>query len=231
MAELPSGYDPMGPTAVGLPDKNGTPFNPSIHQAYKGGRAFLTRLGEWVRKGGRPKNEAAPVSAPAAPAEKAPAPVLPKGLPAPVDEGDLIKRAVENSPAPIPNTPPPLEPLPEGVTLNGVDSVPAPKPEAGTPAAVAVTELDATAKSAVVLAETLLVMALGRDMVHSADERAALMEGWRGFLADKEAVRVPPWAALCIGYLTVVSVRADKPGFQKRCEAWAGRFKRWFGRG
>lgn len=229
--ELPAGYDPFGPTPEGLVDRKGTPFNPSLHQAYKGGRAFLSRVGEWVKKGGRPKVAETPVSTAQKPLEKGVAPVIPKGLPTPVDEGDLIKKAVANSPKPIPNTPPPLAPLPEGVTLNGVETIPAQKPESGSPEAVTISELDATAKSAVVLAETLLVMALGKDMVHTGDERAALLEGWKGFLVDKEGIRVPPWAALSIAYLTVVGARADKPNFQKRCEGWAARFKKWFGKG
>lgn len=234
MAEIPAGYDPMGPTPVGLPDKKGNPFNPSIHQVYKTGRAFLNRVGEWVLKGGRPKKDAPPVSAPEKTPEKAPEKVVLEGLPAPVDEGDLVKDAIKHSPKAIPNTPPVLETIPQGQEIKGLESVP--QPPAGMPpvspqASVENAQLEASARSAVVLAEGILVMTFGQSQTHSKEERETRLNEWKLFLQDKPGFSLPPWAVLVLGYGLQVAARADKPDFQKRCAAWGARFKKWFGRG
>lgn len=230
MAEIPTGYDPFGPTAEGLLDKKGTPFNPSLHQAYKGGRAFLTRVGEWVKKGGRPKADAAPVSPAAKPAEKGVQKVI-----------DPIAAHEAKNPAEGLSTPGVTQPakvkgaaasvIPEDA-LNEAANPPAPgMPPVSPNASVENAKLEASSRAAVLASEGLLVLVFGQSQAHTKDEREARLEEWRLFLEGTPGFQLPPWMTLALGYAIQVSARADKPDFQKRCAMWGGKFKKWFGKG
>ena len=225
MADIPAGYDPMGPTAEGLLDNKGTPFNPSIHQAYKGGRAFLTRMGEWVKKGGRPKTDAPPVSTPEKGAEKA------------VETGakgfDPNLHFKERKPVAAV-----AEKAADGASLPSEASdpvasaaIPSAAPAVDPGASGQNPQLEASSRAAVVFAESLLVLTLGASQGHTKEEREARLNEWKLFLADKPGFALPPWAVLIGGYGMQVAARSDKSDFQKRCAMWGAKFKKWFGRG
>lgn len=237
MAELPAGYDPYGPTAEGLLDKRGTPFNPSIHQVLKTGRAFLTRAGEWVKKGGRPKASETPVSA----GEKAPAKAPETGAKAFNPAAHFTERKpVAVAPEKAAETP--AETLPKkpvaGASLpteagDPVTASAAPGGMSAVPANASVEDakLEASSRAAVLASEGLLCLVFGPSQAHSKDEREARLNEWRLFLEGTPGFQLPPWMTLALGYTMQVSSRADKPDFQKRCAMWAGKFKKWFGKG
>lgn len=230
MSELPTGYDPLGPTPEGLLDTKGNPFNTALHQAYNGGRAFLTKAGEWVKKGGRPKTGAAPVSGAAKASEKAPEKVI-----------DPIAAHETKNPAEGLSTPGVTQPakvkgaaasvIPDDA-LNEAANPPAPgMPTVPGNASVENAQLEASARAAVVFAESMLVVTLGASQGHTKEERETRLAEWKLFLADKPGFALPPWAVLICGYGVQVAARADKPDFQKRVASWGARFKKWFGKG
>lgn len=231
MSKKPAALDPLEtPTAPGTPDDLGTPFDPATHAHYKSGRGmvkFVTeggrRLRSWFNNG---KKAAARTIAPAKAAD-----LLPR---------DPVESLRQDKPAPTPSAAP--DPLAAVTSWPTVDKIPTadatppteqpanadPLPE-DAPPPPPVGRAEATAATVAGLVEAVGVMALGPDMLHTGDERAAVREAWRAYLATRPDFDLPPGAALCVVYAGLVAQRFDKPTFRERCALWGARFKKWFG--